>query len=398
MATSSRGTASLGRLAGTAAATVLSLAGTTWLVLAVNGTRVDRDPQRHYASLPGDAAAVARQMPTAVAQLRRTPIDADAFNLVYVATAKRDGAQSASAMAAAAILARYGWRSAAAQQNLIEDAAYRADYATVLDRVDALMRRNKRRPQMAQVLAVLEKDPKLQPRVVERLLGHPNWRQDYLWRIGTSADPALLDARVRTLLTLLDRGDTLSREEVSRSLQALLAGDRVRSANRLWRRVSGTAGAANLIYDPTFAVVAREGARPAFGIPYEWALEAGAGYSATVQNAEWPLRIEWSGAGAGLPVFARQVIAMDAPAPAFTLELKAENPEQVRSNLEFTLSCGGQEVPFVPIGIRGTTLTYTLTGNVPQCLAPVFSIMGRSSGAGAQAIRISTFRLTARQG
>jgi hypothetical protein len=389
------GRTSIRRIGVAAAAALLSLAGTAWLTRAVLGTLPERDLARTYVSAPADRAAVVGKAPDAADRLRRNPTDPDAFNLVYVAIARRDGVESATAQRAAAVLGRYGWRSTAAQQNLIEAAAYREDYPAVLDRTDALLRRNKLRPQMAQVLAVLEKDPGQQPRVVSRLLGHPNWRQDYLWRIGTTNDRALLDARMGTLLALLDRGDTLSREELSRSLQALIAADRQVQANQLWRRAGGRSRTGNLLYDPRFEVVQREGARPAFGIPYEWSLQSGAGYSAGLRGGTWPLQIDWVGATAGLPIFLRQVVALDAPARGFVLRVGAESPEQVRDNLVFTLGCGAEEAAFALREIRGHELTYTLTVGVPACLAPAFAMVGHPEGRGADALRLSDFRLTA---
>lgn len=383
------------RLGAAAAVASLSLMGTAWFVSAAVANRIDRTPQRNIAGLPGDNAAIVARLPEVARQLRGNPMDPDAFNLVYVGIARRDGVRSANAQRAAAILARYGWRSTTAQQNLIESAAYRGDIDTVVDRTDAVMRRDKLRPEMAAVLTILEKDSEQRKRIVARLLTHPNWRTDYLWRIGTSNDPALLDARFKTLLALRDRGDQLSREELSRSLQALLAADRSGQANILWQRTR-RGDNVNLIYDTDFAVARREGPRPNFAIPYEWSLPPGTGYSVFLHEGEWPMQINWRGTTAGLPVFASQTIALRSPGRPLILTVKTENPEQLRDNIDFVLSCGAQDMSFSPRAIKDKQITFALDQNVPSCIAPIFSIVGRSGGNGIDALRVGAMRLVQR--
>ena len=135
------------------------------------------------------------------AAIRGDPLNPRLVNAFYVSTAS-GRADENTVEAAAALLARMGWRYSAAQQNIFFRGVIRDDFAVVMDRADALLRRQRLISPMFQLLAGMESVAAARPWVVKKLSMSPPWRSSYLVATGQIANPALASARLSTLRDL----------------------------------------------------------------------------------------------------------------------------------------------------------------------------------------------------
>ena len=202
-------------------------------------------------------------------------------------------------------VAALGWRSGAAQINLMGQGALAADMRAVLDRTDALMRRQYKMEQVGNLLYLVEQDPQTQPLLIQRLYRGVPWRTFFFMNpTGTATDAGRM-ARVRTLDALLRMKSPLTRTEVASFLVAMRSPRDLPEAYRIWRAFRSqqeTAPALGTTFDPGFTLYPNTGAEGSIGLPFEWEPLSGAGYSADIDSGA--VTLNWDGSGA--PVLLRQ--------------------------------------------------------------------------------------------
>lgn len=275
--------------------------------------------------------------------LWRDPLDQKLVNTLYVDAVRRAG-NNAATRPAVRTLAGLGWRYTPAQQNLMMRAAYDARFGDVIDRADALLRRQKLTDQAITMLVAMEAIPQVHDMVVGKLLGEPMWRHDYLLRIGPQAPTQILDARIHTMRVLLRKPDGVSRAELAPTLQALVGAGRARDAYDLWAMKAGAPGRGNLIRDPDFRFAAAL-AGDDTAIPFEWRMNQSLGYSADANGNG--ATVTWD--GRGVPVFMNQLVLV-TPGRSYMLTIEGRaDVGALRPLLVATLGCGAVSIAFVPV-------------------------------------------------
>jgi hypothetical protein len=333
--------------------------------------------------LPGLTAGQREQIGQ---RLWRAPLNPRMFNLLF-ADAVRGGNSEESVERLAGLLAQLGWRYTPAQQNLMLRAIIAGDASEVLDRVDGLLRRQ-RQPALAYTaLSAMEAIPDVQDSVIQKLLVQPDWRGDYLSFISHESQPALLEARVRTMAALLRSRSGMSRQEMAPSLIALAATGKADAAHELWLTRQGEgSGSENLVYDPDFQEAYSHVGTAELGIPFEWRLGRDLGYAAYA-TADG-LAINWD--RRGVPIFLTQVVPVQ-PGRRYTLLLQGEaDSTSLRQLLSPSLLCGRQAIRFEADGEPGQGAASYRTGPLPeQCDMGVLAINGAvDSGSGPVNIRL----------
>jgi len=320
-------------------------------------------------------------------QVWRDPLSPRMVNLLF-ADAVRTEKPAEIVDRLADLLAQLSWRYTPAQQNLILRALVAGDAEDVMDRVDALLRRQ-RQPALAYTaLAAMEAIPEVEETIVQKLAVQPAWRAGYLTVISPQSQPALLDARARTLAALLRTRGGMTREEMAPSLIALTASGRVEAAHRLWSMKNGErSGGENLVYDPDFKDAFAHAGGAELGIPFEWRLGRDLGYAAYA--AADGVAINWD--RRGVPIFLTQTLPLQS-GRSYALLLQGEaDSASLTQLLSPALLCGAEAVRFVPVVGEGeqNTASYR-TGPLPDdCETGVLAINGAvDSGAGPVNIRL----------
>ena len=319
-----------------------------------------------------------------------TPLDPRLFNLFYADQVRR--AQSgASLERQVRTLAKLGWRWTPAQQNLITRAILNQDFNGVVDRSDALLRRQKLAAFAFAMLTTMEAVPQVQGDVVARLAARPRWRQDYLSMISPQSPAPLLAARARTMDALLRTRASLSREEMAPSLIALVAAGYGRQAHALWRRKAGAPSGGNWVYDPAFQQAARLSGTQDLQIPFEWRMGQDLGYS--VQATSAGVAIDWDRRGA--PTFLSQVVSAEG-ARRFQLTLHGRASSVTPATLlSPTIVCGTTTVQFAPAGSLGNETRFISDVLPFGCAVGVLTLNGAvDSGNGN--VTIDIIRITLR--
>lgn len=336
---------------------------------------------------PGTAQPVTRPLNAghrrAITRLLwRDPLNPRLTNLLY-ADAMRTAGPDLQARQAA-LLARMGWRFTPAQQNLMVRAALTGDYIQVIDRVDALLRRQKLLGPAFATLNAMEALPQVQSAVISRLRGQPVWRRDYLSVIGPQSAPALLDARLRTLTALLATPTGVGREEMASSLTALDASGRGRAAHRLWLQRAG-APAGELLYDPDFRQAAAIVGTSDVATPFEWRFNQDLGYAAGPSLDG--VMITWD--HRGLPVFLSQRVPV-MPGRRYILAVQAHSDTgEPQPLLAPDMICGNSSVSPAATDIHGDESRYQF-GPLPRaCDMATLRLSGRlDSGTGNTTITL----------
>lgn len=169
--------------------------------------------------------------------------------------------------------ARLGWRDTPTQVWLLRDAAGRNDYTTVLQRADALARRNRMGELTQTVFLVAITDPEWRAAFVDRLAEQPMWRGAFFaavrQRLPESSIPAIealyRDMRARKL--------AISAVEWLSYVDRLIDMGQIQRARGIWAEIANVPQArlAQMPYDSDFALTAaRPGDAPAS--PFEWRL------------------------------------------------------------------------------------------------------------------------------
>lgn len=300
----------------------------------------------------------------------RDPLNPRLANLLYVDAVQTAGSTTQARQAA--FLSQLGWRFTPAQQNLMVRAALMGNYDQVLDRVDALLRRQKLPGPAYAALNAMEALPDAQGKLIARLQGQPLWRRDYLAVIGSQSPPALLDGRLRTLRTLLATPTGMSREEMAPSLIALDATGRSRAAHQLWLRRAGLPGS-DLLYDPDFRQASAVAGTSDTVTPFEWRLGQGLGYS-TTPSLEGVM-ISWD--HRGVPIFLSQRVPL-APGRQYVLAVRAHSDTgEAQPLLMPALTCGVVSVSPTGVDVRGEESRYRFGPLPPACDMATLTLGGR---------------------
>lgn len=298
------------------------------------------------ALLPPGTPGPPAQRPADGAQRRalaeaawRSPLDPQLINLVY-ADDVRAGRSASIVARDASLLSRLGWRYTPAQQNLMMRGVVTGRLAEVVDRVDALLRRQKAMGPSFAVLMTMEAAPEVHDLVVAKLKAKSPWRRDYLSVIDGATSPNILTARVRTMNELLGSAQGMTRDEMAPSLAALVAAGRGRDAYHIWVRKNGSNERVNLIHDPRFRQAAAFANTADLSIPFEWKFGQGLGY--TAQPSSSGALISWD--RRGVPVFLSQVVPV-APGRGYMLTLRGNSEAgDIGTLLRADLKCGSDVI------------------------------------------------------
>ena len=366
------------------------------LMMATRAAQLVPLPEQIVRALPGGAPLPPPQPPLRPAQraalvrsMVATPLDPKLFNIFYADQVRR-ALSDAVINRDARTLARLGWRWTPAQQNLITRAILTENFRQIVDRADALLRRQKLPGFAFAMLMTMEAVPQVQGEVVAKLRAQPRWRHDYLTVIGPQSPPPLLAARVRTINALLRTPAGLSREELAPSLIALAAGEYGPQALALWRRKTGAPSGGNMVYDPAFQQAARLSGTQDLQIPFEWRMGQDLGYS--VQATPAGVAIDWDRRGA--PTFLSQLVSAEGVRRLrLTLHGRASSAA-LTTLLSPTIVCGATTVQFAPVGDRSGETQFVSDVLPGDCAMGVLTLNGAvDSGSGSVTIDITRITL-----
>jgi len=320
------------------------------------------------------------------AALWRNPLDQQLVNYLYVDAVRASGNNS-STLRTAKLLAALGWRYTPAQQNLMLRAAIDQRYVEVVDRADALLRRQKLTEQAMTMLMAMEAIPQVHRLVVDKLVGDPMWRYDYLLRIGPQSLPQVIDARFRTLRMLLQTPSSVSRAEIAPALEALIANGRGRDANALWILKAGPQRGENILRDENFHGAAKLAADDTH-IPFEWQMYQNLGYSADVGGQG--VIINWD--GRGIPVFMSQLVPVEADRSyVLAVEGKADS-DSLGKLLSPVLDCRTGKSPFTVLDSSAGVTRFRSTPVPGGCDIATLSI-GGNIDAGRRPVSMEIARI-----
>jgi hypothetical protein len=349
-------------------------------------------PPREY--LPPNVAMPPIQPPLTNeqrAQIRgalwRSPLNQQLIDYLYV-DAVRTAGSGAATLPLARLLAELGWRYTPAQQNLMLRAAIDERYVDVIDQADALLRRQQLTDQAMAMLMAMEAIPQVHHLVVDKLLGDPMWRFDYLLRIGPQSLPQVIDARFRTLRVLLRTPDSVSRAELAPALQALIANGRGHDADTLWTMKAGPRLRNNVLRDGDFQMAAQLAGEET-RLPFEWQMNQNLGYSATPGGQG--VIINWD--GRGVPTFMTQLVPVE-PGRRYTLLIEGKaDTGTLQTLLTPTLDCGTTKTPFIPFEGQGGAARFRSPPISVGCNMATLAI-GGDIDAGRRPVSIDIARIT----
>jgi hypothetical protein len=287
----------------------------------------------------------AEQTRTIVLNLWRSPLDEQSFNLLYT-DGLRTHATAPVVTHRAALLAKLGWRFTPLDQNLIIRGATNGNYQEVVDRADALLRRQKIDELAISIMQAMEARPEVHRYVVEKLKGNPPWRPEYLASTTPQSGPVLLARRAQTLDVLIGTR-SLAKGEITPSLAAMAGVGMARAAHDLWIRWSGQRSA-NLVYDSRFRAAAAADQTVALASPFEWKLGRDTNYSTSA--ADNGIEIDWD--RRGVPTFLSQLVPV-APGNAYVLTIAGHaDGAPLSTILAPAIVCGAD--PVAPTKVEGT--------------------------------------------
>lgn len=344
-------------------------------------------------TVPPTPRASDEQMAKLDQALVRDPLDPRLLNLHFVQRTLREGSASPAVQSELQLVSRLGWRHTPAQQNLMVRAALENRLGEVLDRIDALLRRQRATPQIFNFLGVVEATPEFRPLVIKRLSDRVPWRESYLMNGGNLSDPRAIDARFATLETLLDRGHSLTRREIGPFLTSAVAAGRGERAYRLWTRQARQTGpAGSVVFDADFRHAQALGPRPVATIPFEWQFSSGLGYRAAPSGRDrGGASLSWDGRGA--PEFMYQLVRLQ-PGRAM-LTVTAGEADTASQALAFALRCPSTNAEFELAGAADGTLRYVADARRLDCGVARLTVEGRPLGtSGPVTIHLARVELT----
>lgn len=278
------------------------------------------------------------------AAIWREPMLQPLANTLYVGM-RDDRAPTTLVERQVTLLSALGWRSTAAQENLIiHDLLDAPHIERVVDRGDALLRRRQVLGFANQMLATLEATPQTREFVIRRLAQRPPWRSDYLVATSQSATPAFLAARIATVNALMQLGSGPSNREIAPVLNGLVASGNGAQAYRLWARYAGKGTEAPVVNDGDFRDANRRGPDAEIVLPFDWRFQSDIGADAEPADDGSGVAIDWS--GRGVPVFLSQLVPVTA-GDRYALTIAGDaNAIDLGGLLSPALVCNGRQVLF----------------------------------------------------
>lgn len=330
---------------------------------------VATDQAQARPRVPADAAEVARLV-------QKRPLDQDMVNLLY-ALRVRNGLSAEREQDYIKAVASLGWRSDAAQTNLLWRAIGQQDLETLVSRADGLMRRGQSEKELLELLRAFESEPQARRYLVESLRRNPPWRLKFLEQASRLRTNAQRLARYELVSNLLDEGVDLSRREVSVTLRPLYASGLHEQAWSLYNHYLGREESSQLLTDGDFTKVARlQSSTDRSSLLFEWVVPRGRGLNPSVRTVmgSGEIVIRWN--GAGTPQLLRQSFHLEESAP---LALKLDgiaNGNEFNAKILIEAKCpDGSSVRFNPVQL-GKALAFHTDAPV-ACAFPQLVFSGR---------------------
>jgi hypothetical protein len=313
----------------------------------------------------------------------RAPLSSDALaGLVRIDTLR--GSPAAERKRGESLLKQLGFRSTLAQQLLIESALKRRDFADILLRSDALLRREKLQDDVLPIMVIASGDRSTREPLITALAREPSWRLAFMTHEIGFARPELRAVRAEVLGEMIARKLPVDRIEVAYAVRALSKAQENITAYQLWKRYNRIEDRQFVVFDPRFRAIKQEqiGGND---MPFEWLLLKGRGYRAQLRPStrQNTLALSWNGRGA--PVVLEQKIALTAER-RYKLDILATEPAAViASRFSITLDCPGRApvafVDFQPAQKPGQPETVTAREAV-GCDFPVLRVRGNAVDSG----------------
>ena len=274
-----------------------------------------------------------------------------------------------AANAAMAVAGKLGWRDAVTQIWLLRQQLLFGDFDAAMNHADALMRRQDDvpAPLLAAVTAAA-RDPRMTEPLARHLVANPAWREPFIAYLSVYARPPATDV-ARPLLVRLARGPTPpSDDELAVYLRSLVGAEQFAQAAQDWRLLGGGGRQAGLVYDGDFE-------RPIGQTPFDWTLEHGVGWTATIADAPdgghgLALRVNYDGVSP--PKVVRQMLILPPGAYRLSGRIFDDGDGDPRA-LAWGVACatsrqvlGGVPTP----GTRGEWTSFALLFAVPPEACP----------------------------
>lgn len=241
-----------------------------------------------------------------------------------------------------AIIGKMGWRSTAALQTLITDAARNQDLSNAIIVADALLRRNQLFEEAVNLMNLLEAEPSTWEGVYNRLRKPVPWRIDYLLTAASISQPAIIDGRIRTLQRLQATGDRFSRSELAPSIEALMRAGKLAEAYEIWRVHAKQLPAP--LNDTDFSIAVGAGSNNDVIFPFEWQFFSGTGFSAYPSEDGLngaTVVIQWD--GRGVPLFMSQLTAATPGNYRFAFKVDGD-AQKFASRVAVRFRCGNEVI------------------------------------------------------
>lgn len=270
------------------------------------------------------------------------PSRADILYLLYRDASARRDTDAAKRFAGA--MRRLGWRNTAVQRSLLVNAANEENFGALMDRADALLRRDVLTEETLPIVLLFERNPAVRKPLVRALTRMPVWRQSFFGRTDILKDPIQRQARFETVGYLINSGAKIKREEIAPLVNALdQAGESAR-AEKLWAQYMRPVGKA-MPFDPAFEFASRmDPERPDLVMPFEWHLAQGTGFNSYVES-DGGVRIEWD--GHGVPTFLKQRLRFGGQRPLKISMTLSGDVTTAMGGLDVSLICSktGKSLP-----------------------------------------------------
>ena len=210
------------------------------------------------------------------------------------------------------LVLQLGWQSSVGQITAILIAQKREDYAEMVRRTDALLRRSPNDQEAAALMVELEAEPKAHPAIVTALAANPAWRKHVLRATGTLTPDERL---MRSIITekFLRAGYELSPSELADILNPLVNDGETDKAYKIWKLFYGDTKEYTAITDADYARLSKQinSVRPNF-VPFEWKSQRSKDFLISTNNpgtAKSTINIDWN--GHGNPLFLSQRILLN---------------------------------------------------------------------------------------
>jgi len=309
-----------------------------------------------------------------------SPLDQSLLNALYVYWKVSGQLKGSSESRMLRLIARQGWRSTPAQQNLMIAAAARLDVDDIVLRGDALLRREQLEASVLELMYQAEVVPAGRRALLKSLRLAPAWREKFFSDAAGIEGTSRLTARAQTLNAMVASGDLPSQSESAFTLRRMVENGLSASAYDLWTKLTRKRPDAGLT-DSNFLDAAKRDSST-LPYPFEWQMLSGRGFSSTAIDSGGTGSVKLSWDGRDSPVFMEQTLK----APNGTLpSLQIRGPDandNTLTKLAFTLECSNRE-PIVfendnrgPYPVKALRLRPKYQ---PYCPYPIFRVRGKAN-------------------